>query len=239
MRPSAKLRILPADAPDEPGTRGIAADDCWNQIGVHGDRSCDELAKVVHCLNCRVFAEGGQRLFDRAPPDGYLEESSASVAASPVPPALLTFSALVFRVDGEWLALDTRFIVEVSELRPTHRLPHRESGALEGLVNVRGRLELLVRLNRMMTLTAPATGFATTPRLVVASREGRVLVFRVDEVDGVRSFADAHVVTPPTTVGRAQSLVSGLIGSGARQQGRWVGRLDPERLWAAFDQVLA
>ncbi len=33
-----------------------AQGDCWNRIGVSGDRSCPELATVVHCHNCPVFS---------------------------------------------------------------------------------------------------------------------------------------------------------------------------------------
>ena len=32
------------------------AGDCWNRIGVNGDRSCPELTSFVHCRNCPVFA---------------------------------------------------------------------------------------------------------------------------------------------------------------------------------------
>ncbi|HBP1772226.1 TPA: chemotaxis protein CheW, partial [Pseudomonas aeruginosa] len=31
-------------------------DDCWNRIGVHGDKSCERLAEHVHCRNCEVYA---------------------------------------------------------------------------------------------------------------------------------------------------------------------------------------
>jgi Magnesium chelatase, subunit ChlI len=36
--------------------------DCWNQIGVFGDGTCPELAKVIHCRNCPVYAAGGRSL---------------------------------------------------------------------------------------------------------------------------------------------------------------------------------
>ena len=29
-----------------------AISDCWNQIGVVGDQSCDKLPANVHCRNC-------------------------------------------------------------------------------------------------------------------------------------------------------------------------------------------
>ena len=27
-------------------------DDCWNRIGVHGDKQCPLLERLVHCRNC-------------------------------------------------------------------------------------------------------------------------------------------------------------------------------------------
>ena len=33
-----------------------AVDDCWNRIGIHGDKSCERLAAHVHCRNCEVHA---------------------------------------------------------------------------------------------------------------------------------------------------------------------------------------
>ena len=48
--------------------------ECWNRIGVMGDRSCPELERSVHCRNCPVFVAAGQQLFEREPPAEYLEE---------------------------------------------------------------------------------------------------------------------------------------------------------------------
>ncbi|MFO6078862.1 hypothetical protein ACLBUY_12210, partial [Pseudomonas aeruginosa] len=40
-------------------------DDCWNRIGVHGDKSCERLAEHVHCRNCEVYAAAATYLLDR------------------------------------------------------------------------------------------------------------------------------------------------------------------------------
>ena len=39
-------------------TRDHAFDDCWNRIGISGDRSCPELVQHVLCRNCPVFEAG-------------------------------------------------------------------------------------------------------------------------------------------------------------------------------------
>lgn len=59
----------PSLPPDQPHL-----DHCWNTIGVSGDRSCAELATVIHCRNCRIYSQNGQELLDRPPPPGYQQE---------------------------------------------------------------------------------------------------------------------------------------------------------------------
>lgn len=43
----------------------IALDDCWNRIGVQGDRSCERLDDAVHCRNCPVYERAAIALLDR------------------------------------------------------------------------------------------------------------------------------------------------------------------------------
>src|SRR5262245_44491396 len=111
-----------------------AGTDCWNRIGVRGDRSCPELAKVVHCHNCPVFAAAGRRFLDAPSPPGYLDEWTDRLAAPPELAASDLQSVLVFRLGEEWLALPARVLVEVTTPRPVRRVPHR-GGLLAGLVN--------------------------------------------------------------------------------------------------------
>ena len=48
-QPDGRSRDRTGRGPDD-------LDDCWNRIGVRGDRSCPELARVIHCHNCPVFS---------------------------------------------------------------------------------------------------------------------------------------------------------------------------------------
>ena len=47
-------------------SRQPGSEQCWKIIGVMGDATCPRLDEAVHCRNCPVFAEAGQRLFERA-----------------------------------------------------------------------------------------------------------------------------------------------------------------------------
>ena len=95
--------------------------DCWNRIGVSGDRSCPELGKVVHCHNCPVFSAAGRCILDAPPPRGYLEEWTARLAEPEEEAAGTLESVLVFRLGEEWLALAVAVLVEVLPLRSIHR----------------------------------------------------------------------------------------------------------------------
>src|SRR5436190_1870769 len=103
----------------------IAVDDCWNTIGVRGDRSCPELARAVHCHNCPVFAAAGRRFLDAPSPPGYLEEWTERLAAPVEETDADLESVLTFRLAEEWLALPARVLVEVTTARPVHRVPYR------------------------------------------------------------------------------------------------------------------
>src|SRR4051794_8458922 len=88
--------------------------DCWNRIGVRGDRSCVELERVIHCHNCEVFAGASRRFLDAPTPAGYLQEWTERLAAPTDESCVELVSVLTFRLEGEWLALPVRLLVEVA-----------------------------------------------------------------------------------------------------------------------------
>src|SRR3954447_825393 len=139
--------------------------DCWNTIGVRGDRSCPELVQYVHCQNCPVFAAAGRRFLDAPSPPGYLDEWTERLAAPADAAAGDVESVLLFRLGDEWLALPVRALAEVTTPRPIHRVPFR-GGLIAGLVTIRGELALCVHLTRLLGIDPAA---AAPP----AGRNGR------------------------------------------------------------------
>lgn len=214
--------------------------DCWNRIGVWGDRSCPELLKVVHCHNCPVFAAASRRFLDAPSPDGYLEEWTERLAAPTEHAATDLQSVLIFRLDEEWLALSVQVLFEVTKPRPIHRIPHR-SGLLAGLVNIRGELHLCVRLtqllgiksNRATVQTAesengPQAESGRHQSLIVVGREADRWVFPVDEVDQIYRFSSAQLAGAPATLARsAGRLTQGVFVWRERS----IGYLDEARLF--------
>ena len=192
--------------------------DCWNQIGVSGDGTCPELAKVIHCRNCPVYAAGGRSLLEREPPADYLREWTQALAeAKDEDQGDNTLSVLIFRLGREWLALPTHVCQEVAEMRPIHTLPHRSGPVLLGLVNIRGQIRLCVSLRELLGL-APADDSARTtnhnnPRcLVVIAGDSDHWVLLVDELHGIQRFHLNAVREAPVTVAKAApGLTKGVI----------------------------
>ncbi len=148
-----------------------AIDDCWNRIGVHGDKSCPLLAEHIHCRNCSVYSAAATRLLDRYA----LQQDDRDLAHAPVDIDVATRSLLVFRLGEEWLALTTRSLVEVAPLQPIHSLPHQRSRALLGVANVRGALVACLSLVELLGLepgAATTAGGRVMPRMLIVAAQG-------------------------------------------------------------------
>ena len=209
---------------------------CWRAIGVLGDQSCAELVPAVHCRNCHHFTAAGRALLERPAPAGYFDEWAAVLAEDKAVGQAPDLSALLFRLDTEWLALDVKSLVEVSEERMPHRIPHR-GGLVSGLVNIRGQLQLCVSLHRLLGIpepAAPQAPGAVRARLVVARDGEHGWVFRADEVAGVHRFSSGDLGEVPLTVAEAQRrFTRGLFA----HESRWIGYLDSTALFAALGSL--
>lgn len=213
------------------------ASDCWNRIGVRGDQSCPELAKVVHCHNCPVFTEAGRRFLNSTSPAGYVDEWTARLATMPEEQDSDLESVLVFRLSDEWLALSVHALEEVTPIRPVHRIPHR-GGLIAGIVNIRGELALCAHLARLLGIEplmgANGSGLdhpESSRRFLVARRDLERWVFPVDEVNVVRRVARKELTGPPATVRRAANHLTREVFA---CDGKTVGLLDHVRLFDAL-----
>lgn len=208
-----------------------AIDDCWNRIGVHGDKSCPLLAEHIHCRNCSVYSAAATRLLDRYA----LRQDDRELALAPVDSDIVTRSVLMFRLGEEWLGLSTRSLVEVAPLQPIHSLPHQRSRALLGVANVRGALVACLSLVELLGLepgsVAPFGGRIMPRMLIIAAQGGPVLV-PVDEVDGI------HAIDECILAGASQS--AGKYTRGVLQyKGRSLRWLDEEQLLSAVSRSLS
>jgi chemotaxis-related protein WspD len=220
-------------------SRELPSGDCWNQIGVQGDGSCPELAEQVHCRNCPRYAAAAQALLDRELPEGYSEHWARHFAEAAVEAAIERDALLIFRIGAEWLALPATVIDEVAGVRPVHALPHRQSGVVLGVVNVRGELVVCVSLGRVLGAAQrpPESGSAprATGRLLVLRRGSSRFAAPVDEVHGMRRVARSELLRTPSTVGKANGIFTLHVLPWADHA---VGCLDDELLFHALERNL-
>jgi chemotaxis-related protein WspD len=217
----------------------LPAKACWDRIGVQGDRSCTRLAEAGHCRNCSVFAEAGQRLFEREAPPDYLDQWTRQLAEVGSVAATDAISLLLLRVGPEWLALEAGCVVEIISPRGIHRVPHRTDRLLLGLANIRGELQLCVSLSELLGIErlplSETHGTTSQPRMIVAEHEQKRWVFPVDEVDGVcRIPTDAMESLPYTVERSARYYCKALF----RQDQKRVGTLSVQRLFQALARII-
>lgn len=205
-------------------------DDCWNRIGVHGDKSCPLLAEHVHCRNCAVYAAAATRLLDRyalAQDVHVREEQQEQGHSGP--------SLLVFRLGEEWLALVTRCLAEVAPMQPVHSLPHQRSRVLQGVANVRGALVPCLSLTDLLgielTPVVPASA-RVMPRMLILAASGGAVVLPVDEVDGIHAIDPLHARSDAGNDNRFTRQV-------LQWRGRSVRVLDEQQLLSAVDRSLS
>lgn len=220
----------------------VAVDDCWNRIGIRGDNSCPELQEHVRCLNCPTFAGAASMLLDRAEQNRELALEWAQSAHEATLRAqeagesgIARASALVFKVAGEWLALATTAVIEVTDARAVHSLPHQRNPAVLGVRNVRGALRICISLGRLFQLEGQGQDTQPRKHMVVVEHEGQVLVFPVDDVAGVHRFDAASVASVPTTLAHAATqYTQGLLD----WRGHKVGLLDHGLLFYALNRSM-
>lgn len=181
-------------------TAGGFEQDCWNRIGVRGDRSCAQLEQHVHCRNCPAYAQAAQRTLQVPVEPSYRESWAAQLRQpKPCPPAGEA-SALLFRIGGEWLALPSELALSVAPLAPVHRLPHRDRPGLLGVVNIGGRLAPAVALGALLGIGAdsapPVESRHVFGRLLVIAAGAHSCALPVTELHGIVRYAPAALVAP-------------------------------------------
>ncbi|WP_160106769.1 chemotaxis protein CheW [Pseudomonas izuensis] len=212
-----------------------AIDDCWNRIGVHGDKSCPLLIEHIHCRNCAVYSAAATRLLDRYA----LQQEDREHVSATVQSEVKTRSLLMFRLGEEWLGLTTRSLVEVAPHQAIHSLPHQRSRALLGVANVRGALVACLSLVELLGLDSVnhvAAGARVMPRMLIIAAHGGPVVVPVDEVDGIHAI-DERILDAASRSGTQASAkyTRGVLPFKGRSL-RW---LDEEQLLSAVTRSLS
>ena len=228
--------------PEEPPS---LLNDCWNRIGVFGDRSCPELLSCVHCRNCQVYSAAGRSLLERLPPGDYLQEwtsvlaetkrgsdSSTLSADGSVVRSDQSLSVMIFRLATELFALPVGVFLEVSAPFVVHSVPRRTNQLFLGMVNVRGEIMLAASLTNLLGLTVQASAAShTAGRMAVAGTPEGKWVFPIDEIYGIYLFNRDDVKPAPVVITNADhSYACGVF----QWQSRSVALLDPDRIFSVL-----
>ena len=230
-------------ADNEPAASRL--DDCWNRIGVFGDRSCPELLNCVHCRNCPVYSAAGRSLLERLPPGDYLQEwtsvladtkrgseSSSLSADGSVVRSDQSLSVMIFRIANELFALPVGVFLEVSAPFVVHSVPGRSNQLFLGMVNVRGEIMLAASLTNLLGLSVTASsGTQGAGRMAVAGAPEGKWVFPIDEIYGIYLFNRDDVKPAPVVITNAdRSYACGVF----QWQNRTVALLDADRIFNAL-----
>lgn len=172
-----------------------AVDDCWNRIGVFGDKRCERLERHIHCRNCEVYGAAAIALLDRygSSLERDADDYGQGEAQEPVGEQR---SLLIFRLGEQWLAIATRCLAEVMPVSPIHSLPHRKSTGLLGVTNVRGTLVACLSLSELLDLETDdsrQSGQRVIPRMLILESGSGPLVVPVDEVSGIQKIPLARI----------------------------------------------
>lgn len=213
------------------------ANDCWNQIGVVGDRSCPELKTYTHCRNCPIYSNAGHNLLEREAPTGYVDELTDWLTQTKDEQAVGTISISIFRLQGEWLALPAQLFTQVTQSAPVHRIPHRSNNILLGIVSIQGEILLCISLSELLGLEATLPSQNINPiiykRMVVVEVEGNRWVFPVDEIYGVHRIDSDELCNVPATVSKATGTYTKAV---INWQNKSVSLLDDELLFYTLNR---
>lgn len=216
---------------------------CWSTIGIWGSQQprCPRLEQVFHCRNCDVYTAAGRRLLERESPAEYAHEWAQRLALKKEERMIGRMSVVVFRVQKEWLAVPTRLVQEVTDIRAVHRIPHRNYNVLKGLANIRGEMHLCVSLEGLLGIEAPKNANdledkARTVRSIVLAKNGERYVLPVGEIHGVHRYHANELDTVPATLSDSSSTyLTGVF----RWKNGHAGCLDGDLLFSALGRSLS
>lgn len=187
-----------------PESTPLVIQDCWNQIGVRGNRHCEQLRTVIHCHYCPTYIQTSRLLLKQSPSLLDRQEWTQVIAQPKVEAVVGHCSVVLFRLGSTHLALPTHIVQEIITARKPYRIPHCNNPIFKGLINLNGRLQPCVSLGRLLQVDKQQDT-APQERLLVMNREQRIITFYTSHIMGVHRYhpdqlqpAPAHLSTAMT-----------------------------------------
>jgi chemotaxis-related protein WspD len=139
-------------------------------------------------------------LLYRPIPPGWRAEWAASLALPVETGENRQTKLFVFRLGNEWFGVDPGTVSEVARAVPVRSLPQHDPAVVAGLVGLRGRVLVLLKLAESLQVNRQETDPALHQLLIFRDGEWRFGVL-ADEVAGCLSFPAAEVLSLPATHG--------------------------------------
>lgn len=179
------------------------------------------------------------KLLDRELVADDLAGAAESAAKPPDVAELGRVGIVLFGLGEETLALPASVVRRVTPFAAPVRIPHRSSGILRGVCNVRGEIVLCADLRGLLGMPAIVNGDAgaslEAKRTMVIGPTQASWAFEVDSLRGIGRIDHSALAPAPLTVEHALgAFVAGL----AEIDGARVTVLDGERILAGFKAAL-
>jgi len=185
---------------------------CWKVIGVFGDKSCESLVEYLHCKHCPVYSNSAKEFFDREIPAEFLDSWTVALSKKKETKERGDLPVTIFRLGGEFLAIDTNSFLVAVEVKPIHFVPFRTNRTFRGLVNIDGELLLCFNLDTLLGITRSGEEVrsekAVYKRMVAIKGAGERVVFEVDEVIGVSRIISSTIKQLPSTAQKSSEIFS-------------------------------
>lgn len=116
---------------------------------------------------------------------------------------------VIFRLNGEWLALSAYEFKEIIPCKKIHAIPHRSNKTILGLVNIRGQLRLCVSMHHLLGVSESSAASSSPqsqerlPRMVCIHKGEQKWVFPADEVYGIYRLNLEQKYNVPITVSKS------------------------------------
>lgn len=179
-----------------------------------------------------------KQLLSREPEEEYLEEWRRILKTEKRKDEdVYQNSVIVFRLRDDWYALSTAYILQIQNIQPIHRIPHRTNEILLGIVNFNGQLALAISLHNLLKKKQTTSSAEnSSQRLMVIKKEQEMWIFPVDEVFGFHYFNFDKIENLPVTI--TESSVNFLQGIIEFRQTK-VGYLDAEFLFFCLKKEIS
>ncbi|MEA2119601.1 chemotaxis protein CheW [Halovibrio sp. HP20-50] len=145
-----------------------------------------------------------------------------------------TQQLVLFQLNGQRFALPGSAVSEIlSSDQPVYYVPGLPAST-EGVLHLRGKIESVISLHRLIGLPAPEG--SNQGMILLVSAAGMTSGVRIEQLDDVSEVTQSMLQAPPETLsGTLRPYVSALLQIDEREA---LALLDPEALFDAYQQGL-